>query len=108
VLSGAPPKNGYKDAQVAERMPGIDAPTPKACNSGPDELCNYTLQSAREEAILRGLVGDALQRAIKAYGGAATFRKKACSPDIILGNSNSPIVQQELQKFCSSPGERSR
>ena len=103
VLSGVPPKNGYNDANVDEKMPGVDVPTPKACNNlSQDELCNYTLRSAHEEAILRDLVKDGIQRAIKAFGGAVPFGRKACSPDIISGNSNSPIVQQELQKFCSN------
>jgi hypothetical protein len=105
VLSGVPPKEGYNNnGGVEERLPGIDAPVPKECNSGPDELCYYTLRSAGEEAILRSLVKDGFQRAIKAYGGYAPFSKKVCSHGTELHYSLYPVIQQELQKFCSNPG----
>jgi hypothetical protein len=101
VLSGVPPSKGYSDAHGVEKLPGIDVPSPKTCNSDAYAVCNYTLQSALEEEILRGLVKDALRKAVRAYGGKTLFGGSACSRGIISGNSGSPIVQQELQMFCS-------
>jgi hypothetical protein len=101
TLSGVVPKGGYGPTADSEKLPGLEVPAPKACNSDPNAHCNYTLQSAREEDILRGLVRDALQRSIKAYGADSGFRKAACSAKILKGNESYPIVQQELQAYCS-------
>ena len=98
MLSGRPKKE-YGKAGSLGGLPGLDAP--RICPHGPAGDCYYDLQSADNERILRGLTGDAIQRAIKAYGGEAQFKKYACSPSE-LSESDAPIVQQELQKFCSS------
>jgi len=65
------------------------------------ESCHYVLRSASEVAILRGLISDAFLQAVKAYGGRAQFKEHACYPPPTPGDFNSPIVEQELQKFCS-------
>jgi len=101
VLSGIPSPSGYSSTNVHEKLPGLGVPAPKSCQSDPQAVCNYQLRSAHEEFIIRGLVRDAIQRASKAYGGEAQFKKKACSPYTIKANSYSPIVQQELRQFCS-------
>lgn len=101
VLAGIPSPSGYSGTNVQEKLPGIDVPAPKSCQSDPLAVCNYQLRSAHEEFIIRGLVRDAIQRASKAFGGRTQFKQKACSPSTIKANSYSPIVQQELRQFCS-------
>ena len=75
---------------------------PPICPQGPAGDCYYDLRSADNERVLRGLTRDAIQRAIKAYGAEAQFKKYACSPSEISGLWEVPIVRQELQKFGSS------
>jgi hypothetical protein len=100
LLSGIPPKSGYGEAKSTKDLPGFDAPD--TCNQESLEWCHYVLRSEHDENILRGLTRDAIQRGIKAFGGEAEFKKRACSPSLISDISNTPIVQQELQKFCSA------
>jgi hypothetical protein len=101
ALSGVVPKGGYNGADSDDLLPGVDAEPPKECNADPNAICTYTLRSAREETILRGLIKDAIQRASKAYGSEQEFKKKACVPSALSPNANTPIVHEELQKFCS-------
>ena len=101
TLSGVIPRDGYKGTGDLEKMPGLDMPTPSACNSDPSAPCYYTLQSARQQEILSSLIRDAIQRAIKAYGGDAPFRKKACTTKVLNDNLSYPIVKRELQAYCS-------
>jgi len=101
TLSGLPPTGGYQNAQSSAGLPGLGAA--KVCENRPEEqFCRYILRSPAEEALLRDLVQDGLQRAIKAWG-KAPFRKKQCSAEAISKQSDYPIVQQELRKFCSTP-----
>ncbi len=101
TLSGIPPTNGYLNVQSAEGLPGLDAP--KVCENRPrGEYCRYILRSPAEEELLRGLVRDGLQRAVKAFG-KSQFKKKECSAEAISQQSDYPIIQQELRKFCSTP-----
>jgi hypothetical protein len=102
VLSGVIPENGFSESPASESLPGLDSPVPSVCNSNPSAPCNYTLRSARQEQILRGLVNDAIQRAIKAYGGDAEFRKTACTPKVLENQVGFPIVQLELQAYCQN------
>lgn len=101
MLSGTPPQNGYSHPTTAAQFPGFGAA--KVCPHGPVGDCLYRLRSAEEEATLRGLVRDGIERAIKAYGGEAQFRKKGCAPAQVAGNASTPVVQQELERFCSKP-----
>jgi hypothetical protein len=101
VLTGVPQKGGYKESDIAEKLPGFAVHPPMACNlPGQDRFCYYTLQSSIEEKILRGLVKDAISRAIHAYGGESLFRQKACTSHTVAGVEQYPIVQEELQSFC--------
>jgi len=101
TLSGLPPAGGYQNAQSSAGLPGLGAA--KVCENRPDEqFCRYILRSPAEEALLRELVQDGLQRAIKAWG-KAPFRNKECSAKAIAKLSDYPIVQQELRKFCTTP-----
>jgi hypothetical protein len=102
VLSGVPSSNGYANSQRIEGLPGIDTSAPKTCDSDPYATCNYLLKSAHEEEVLRSLVEDALQKAVKAYKSSDSFGQKACTTALIKQNSSFPIVEQELQRFCSS------
>jgi hypothetical protein len=100
MLSGTLPENGYSYPATAAHLPGLGAP--KACPHGPAGDCFYLLRSAAEEAILRGLVKDGIERAIKAYGNQALFGKKACAPSQLTGGESTPVVLQELKRFCDN------
>jgi len=100
ALSGIPPEGGYRNAQTSEVLPGLDAP--KVCENRPrEEYCRYILRSHDEEAVLRSLVEDGIQRAVKAFG-KAQFRKKECSAEALSKQSDYPIVQMELRRFCAN------
>jgi len=101
MLSGTPPESGYSHPTTAAQLPGLGAP--KVCPHGPAGDCFYLLRSATEEAILRGLVKDGIERAINAYGSQAPFGKKACTPSQLAGSESTPVVLQELKKFCGKP-----
>jgi hypothetical protein len=103
ALSGVVPKEGYAGADSDDLLPGIDAKPSKECNSDPNAICTYTLRSAREETILRGLIKDAIQQASKAYGSEQGFKRKVCTPSELTANDNTPVVRAELEKFCSGP-----
>jgi hypothetical protein len=98
MLSGLIPKGGY-GAQKSETtpLPGLKG---EVCNQGE---CYYVIKSAEEEALLRDLVRDGLTRAAKAWGGLEQFKKEACRPATLQGNSNTPVVQLELTNFCNLP-----
>lgn len=78
----------------------------KCQTTGTDDVF-FGVSSAKgyDEATQRGLVRDALQRGIRAYGGDVLFRKKACSQNSPEINNSSPyyepIIRQELQAYCS-------
>ncbi len=99
TLSGTPPPGGYRQDHPWEGLPGHDAS--KCQIPTRDEYC-YILRSPSEEAVLRALAQDALQRAVKAFG-RAQFKKKECSAEAISEQADYPIIQQELRKFCSTP-----
>jgi len=104
TLSALPPKSGYRAATANQTFPGPDSP--HECVPG---QCHYVLRSADEEHILRGFVKDAIQRAITAYGGDASFRAQACKPEEEeeLSEAGYIIVLQELRAYCSAPlGQR--
>ena len=96
TLSGVPMKQAYGTGLYKGEMPGIGAP--EVCDRQGD--CHYNLRSDKEEAILRDIVKDAIQKAVAAYGDEDQFKKKACSPSVVSGDPRTPVVQQELQKFC--------
>jgi hypothetical protein len=101
TLSGIPPTTAYRNVQVPEGLPGSGAA--KVCENRPQEkYCRYNLRSAAEEAVLRSLVQDGIQRAVKAFG-MPQFKKKECSAQAVSQQSDYPIIQQELRKFCSTP-----
>ena len=99
MLSGFVPENGYNLEEKPVYPPQFIGT--EACEEGELGPCHYILQSAEEEAIIRELAKDGIQRGIKAFGGKAAFKKAACTRNIIEANSNTPIVQQELRRFCS-------
>jgi hypothetical protein len=103
MFSGFVPVEGYDSSSVSNKvpaeLPGFGAP--QICGSVALGPCHYMLRSAEEEAILRGLAVDALSRGVRAWGGEDRFRKAACGPLIRQGNSTTPIIQQELSRFCA-------
>jgi len=96
MLSGIVPAGGYSPKAEYVGLPGLDAK--EVCDQMAN--CHYVLRSAAEEAILRDLVRDGISRAVKAWGGADRFKKEACKPSVLTGHSDTPIVQDELTKFC--------
>jgi hypothetical protein len=104
TLSGVPSKDAYQDSSAAEGLPGMNVKAPDVCNSQSNSSrCHYTLRSAHEEAILRELVRDAIQRGIRAFGGERYFRMQVCTPQEQPDNSGYPIMQEELRTFCAKP-----
>ena len=99
ILTGVPEKSGYRKNIGNDTLPGIDEPTPEVCNSDPYARCNYQIKSQSAENILTGIVRDAIERGIKAFGGKGNFKKKVCTN--INMNISYPIVHEELLKFCS-------
>jgi len=99
VLSGFVPSGGYGAGRTPPGLPGEGAK--RVCERIPFGPCHYELRSAEEEAILRGLVKDALARATRAWGGAGAFKQQACKPSVQAENSSTPIVREELARFCS-------
>lgn len=99
MLSGFVPAGGYVDEGSARKLPGLEAP--QICDQGGLGGCHYVLQSPEEEGILRGLVGDALTRGALAWGGAERFKKEVCGLSLQRANSDTPLVQQEVSKFCN-------
>jgi len=95
MFSGLIPKGGYGPQKSETTLPGLKS---EVCNQGE---CYYVLKSAKEEALLRDLVRDGLTRAAKAWGGLEQFKKEACRPATLQGNSNTPVVQLELTNFCN-------
>jgi hypothetical protein len=103
MLSGFIPDSGYGPEKSVYILPGVNAP--QICEHGPQYPygmgpCHYILRSAEEESVLRGLVKDALARGVRAWGGAAQFKKAVCSQSLQDEIPYMPIVQQELTKFC--------
>jgi len=98
ALRGIPPGNGYQSGAALVEMPGLNAPRigipPRSGNM------HYILRSAHEEEILRGLIRDSIQRAIKINGGDAPVRKTLCRPENLLADPNYPLVPQELSAYC--------
>jgi len=82
--NGVPPKNGYAEQGVIERIPGKDAPE---IQDSPGEF-HYELRSAHEEWIVRSLDRDALLRGIKAFGVKSVFGRSFV---LIRGCTNSLI-----------------
>ena len=101
MLSGVIPGKGYSQPAPSARLPGLGAP--EVCPHGQAGDCYYVLRSSAEEAILRGLVKDGIDRAIKAYGSQALFGTKACTPSQLSGSESTPVVLQELERFCGKP-----
>jgi hypothetical protein len=100
TLSGVPPKNGYGTVDAVERLPGLDAH--KISFGALSDAYYYTFRSAHEEEILRGLIKDGIQRAVRARGSDASFRKQACSARIMSKHSKfDPMVLQELNAYCT-------
>jgi hypothetical protein len=102
TLSGKLPERGYGLLSRSwEGLPGNGAL--ELCDDNPCRgNYHWVLRSPAEEAVLRSLVQDGIQRAVKAFG-RAQFGKQVCSAQAISEESDYPIVQQELRKFCSSP-----
>jgi hypothetical protein len=99
TLSSLPPKNGYRAAASKDTFPNQDSPN--ECVPG---QCHYVFRSAQEEELLHNFVRDAIQRAIKAYGGDSSFRAHACKPEEEkeLSEAGYVIVLQELRAYCSN------
>ena len=97
MLSGLVPVGGYPTPSKPVSLPGLGAPS--VCDRGPTGDCHYLLRSAAEEALLRDLVRDALDRGIQAWGSAAAFRKAVCRPKVV-GDDFYPVLNQEVSRFC--------
>jgi hypothetical protein len=104
LFNGVPSTTGYKESGVVERLPRPS--DPDATDNSDPSNGRTVLRFAHEEAVIRGLVRDAIQRCIKAYGGEAPFRNKVCSTVVIENTFDFPIVQQELKAYCSKAPER--
>lgn len=98
VLSGYVPASGYTNTNRTRALPGNDAP--RICNDGPSGQCHYEFQSLSEETLLRDLGRDALLRATRAWGDAR-FRRLVCQAEEVKEMAASPVVQQELTRFCA-------
>ena len=97
MLSGLVPVGGYPTPSPPVGLPGLGAPS--VCDRGPTGDCHYLLRSAAEEALLRDLVRDALERGIRAWGSAVAFRKAVCRPEVV-GDDLYPVLNQEVSRFC--------
>lgn len=98
ALSGAVPKMGFRPAPTQKRMlPGLDAPD--VCDHGVFGGCHYILRSSEEEAILRALVNDGIERGARAWG--YKFRNALCEPSREKVDEGMPVVRQEVQKYCA-------
>lgn len=104
MFNVVPSTTGYKESGVVERLPRPS--DPDATDNSDPSNGRTVLRFAHEEAVIRGLVRDAIQRCIKAYGGEAPFRNKVCSTVVIENTFDFPIVQQELKAYCSKAPER--
>jgi hypothetical protein len=99
TLVAVPPQKGYSGTASEDGLPGPGSPTENT------PLVRYTVfRSAKEENLFREFVRDAIQRAIKAYGGVTPFKAKACSPKVEtqLSDYGYPIVLQELKNYCTN------
>ena len=99
MLSGFVPVGGYGAGRTPPGLPGGGAK--RICERSPFGPCHYVLRSAEEEMILRDLVKDALVRATRAWGSAGVFRQQACKPSHLEKIPYTPIVREELARFCS-------
>jgi hypothetical protein len=99
MFSGFPPTGGYGQVSVLGKLPGLDYP--EVCDSGPLGACHYVLRSPEEESLLRELVRDAFARAARAWGDGDRFRNEVCKPSLLEANASTPVVQQELTRFCA-------
>lgn len=99
ALSGFVPRNGYPAISSAKAMlPGDKAK--EVCDNPPFGECHYMLRSATEEAILRGLIQDALARAQSAWKGVGGIRKQVCNPGYLQMRSSTPVLRNEVERFC--------
>jgi hypothetical protein len=98
VLTAAVPPHGYGADTSTYLVPGQGAQS--TCDEKGD--CRYTLRSPKEEAVVRGLVRDALERGAKAWG-ALEFRKHVCDPQVQTKQAaTSPLVGEALESYCTS------
>lgn len=98
MLSGFVPPRGYSRQREPARLPGLGAVS--ICEGLPVSGCHYVLGSAAEEALLRTLIRDGLERGVRAWGSDTAFRKAVCRPPFLVEQSGYPVVQQELSRFC--------
>jgi len=98
MLSGSVPPGPYSDRQISASLPGLNAS--ESC----DQLgnCHFTLRSEEEEKILRGLLQNAIELGVKAWGGESRFAARACAPNLMLSNSSTPVLQSIVKKFCDA------
>jgi len=101
MLSGVAPSSGYSKGEAVLGLPGLNAK--KICDQGALGSCHYELRSAAQEQLLRALVDDGIKRGVLAWGGDASFRRVACAPAILKGNTATPIVRDALERYCGSP-----
>jgi hypothetical protein len=98
MLSGFVPSGGYTTGRSSGELPGLGAP--EVCD-GPAGPCHYILRSAEEEDLLRELVRDALTRGALAWGGTDRFKGEVCKLSVQKDNASTPVVQEELVRFCN-------
>jgi hypothetical protein len=98
AYSAIPPKHGYVETGIVERIPGPSA-TEIATASGDFQ---YEIRSAHEEWILRSLDEDALQRGIKAYKSEVRFGKLFCGNESKFPRSDDyPIDKEVFGAYCA-------
>jgi len=97
ALRGIPSAKGYSGSSMKIEMPGLNAPGfGSPLNT---DRAHYRIRSAHEEEILRGLIKDAIQTAIKANGGGPT-KAKLCKPANLKPDIDYPLVPMELARYC--------
>lgn len=95
MLSGHPALGTPVQDENSYFTPGYDAP--RLCRDGE---CHYVLRSQTEEAVLRGLMRDAIRRSATAWGGEQALRTRVCTGDALFSRAEYPIPAQELDWFC--------
>jgi hypothetical protein len=99
AMRGMLPSKGYQGVGPTVEMPGLNAPEVGIPPEG--GYVHYVIRSAREEEVLRGLIRDAIQRAIKINGGDAIVRKVLCRPQNVAPDAEYPLVALELSRYCA-------
>jgi hypothetical protein len=104
VLDAQPPRNGYHGEPSVIGLPWDDSPFEGA---PPNRITVF--RSAKEETLFREFVRDAIQRAVKAYGGDKSFRSQVCKSKVEaeISQTGDLFVLQEVRAYCGEAGRTS-